>query len=77
MINTLAANILILYSVSNARIALGVQGMIVFFPKINLPRFTGFNPSASFFGSIASSTSSVLTKLGSGSWTINPVHSGF
>ena len=66
IIKTLLPDNLILYSFSNAKIALGVQGMILFTDKTRLPKLTGFRPSASFFGSIASKIFSVSTDFGNG-----------
>lgn len=48
MIKTLLPDNLILYSFNNAKIALGVQGIILFADNTKLPKLTGCSPSASF-----------------------------
>ena len=66
IIKTLLLDNLILYSFNNVKIALGVQGITLFDDKTKLTQLTGFRPSASFLGSIASKTLSVLTDFGNG-----------
>ena len=62
----------ILYSLKNSMIPCGVHGTIDSSFCSNFPKFTGWNPSTSFSGTIASKTASVSMCFGRGNCTKIP-----
>ena len=62
---------------SSAWMPAGVHGIGASTPMTRRPRFTGWRPSASLFGSIARSAPSSSSPFGSGSCTMKPWMSGF